>query len=538
MKRIFFNKEGRVGKPFFPFWQPWGCLGCLWRVIVFLLGLLLLAFLFSMLTKGCSGEKKSWGEDEIYVPSDSIPAALIDTTKVRGWNDEIPGTRELPRKDENYIPPIDSSLIVPNPVDSLGQIVADQIIVFFNSRKLSEDMTSFAQQFKTAYPQSEYRVAYYNPTAGTMLLQVPQERVVQLLDEIPQKVIGIDYKLTTNAVMGLKVVPNDPGFKVEKYAAYFRHIQAFDAWDITMGSSDVKVAIVDSYFCLEHPELNSRWEEPIHIPSKTRNVLPRNGSRMDIASHGSHVAGIAIGSINNSSGTSGIAPNCQWIPISLGEEMTFLNIMEGVLYGIYKGADVVNLSIGMRFPEDMDKSLSVAEQAKLSRETFKALEDVWEYVYKVATDRRCVIVTSAGNENLLMALDPGKRCTGIVKVEAVDRELKRADFSNFGILPSENIDCSTVSAPGVDILSSVVHGKYMEFPGTSMSSPFVAGAVALMKSIDKMLTADEVIDILKKTGKPLEGERIGPLIQIKDALLEVKKGLLSFDDVVKDPSKL
>ena len=198
----------------------------------------------------------------------------------------------------------------------------------------------------------------------------------------------------------------------------------------------------------------------------------------------------------------------------------------------------MNLSIGMRFPEDMDKSLSVAEQAKLSRETFKALEDVWEYVYKVATDRRCVIVTSAGNENLLMALDPGKRCTGIVKVEAVDRELKRADFSNFGILPSENIDCSTVSAPGVDILSSVVHGKYMEFPGTSMSSPFVAGAVALMKSIDKMLTADEVIDILKKTGKPLEGERIGPLIQIKDALLEVKKGLLSFDDVVKDPSKL
>ena len=72
-----------------------------------------------------------------------------------------------------------------------------------------------------------------------------------------------------------------------------------------------------------------------------------------------------------------------------------------------------------------------------------------------------------------------------------------------------------------------------------MASPIVAGAVALMKSIDKSLSAAEIIRILQETGKPLPPQEcVGPMIQIKDALEMVKKNMLSYEDVLKDPTKL
>lgn len=534
MKRIFFNRNGRVKNPYFPFWQPWGCMGCLWRVIVFFVGLVLLLWLISTMFRGCARRLNP------YTPPQELIDSL-DNGRVE-WGKPIEGVGELPPPENNRIPPVDPDDLITDPVDSIGEVVKDQLIAFFNSKQLDADMTSFARQFKKAYPSADYSIIYYNNEAGTMLLQVPAERLVELLNEIPTKVTGIDYILTTNYTLSYQMEPTDPGFKKSDYRQYFEAIQAFEAWDITTGDPGVKVAVVDSYFCLDHPEINNRWVDPINIVQRNRDVFPHmpiTNETKGLAYHGSHVTGIAVGAMNNNGGVAGIAPNCTWIPISVGDSMSSLNIIEGILYGIYHGADVVNISLGRSFPKGLDKVLPIETQEMIARESCKRFEQVWDYIYKVATDRRCVIVTAAGNENIIMGLDPGKRDKDIVKVEALSSTVKKSDFSNFGKVPNSSVEYSTVSAPGVGILSCVSNNSYEPWPGTSMASPIVAGAVALMKSIDKSLSAAEIIRILQETGKPLPPQEcVGPMIQIKDALEMVKKNMLSYEDVLKDPTKL
>lgn len=583
------NGNGRV-----PFWQPWGVWGFLWRTLLFLAGILLICFLLSMRSCNSVGGKGRHGGKDIpgpvsppgwdtisypenpydtayYHPRNPIdttgglgrgpmplPPGIRDGQPVRDWGDSIPGVPELPNPRDNRIPPVnpyDSTRIVPNPVDSLSRIVADQLIVFFNSKDLKADMTSFAQQFKQHYPQNSYQILYYNPNAGTMILGVPADELIQVMNDLPNVIQGVDFKVTLNEILQETFTPSDPGFRSLSYDEYYKLIQAYQAWDVTKGSADVKVAIVDSYFDLTNPEIGERYVDPIHIPSKTRNVLPpmtppRSPEELGLYCHGSHVAGLAIGAQNNNRGCSGIAPVCSWIPVALGDQLTSFNIIEGILYAVYRGADVVNVSLGRQF----QGSIPLEDQVGYSQNENKRGEELLDYLYKVANDHKCVICTAAGNEDLLMGMDPMKRSKNIVKVEAVDGKGIKADFSNFGIVEEAKLNYSTVAAPGVKMWSATPRAcvpfwkalepqtglkssfdGLQEMDGTSMSSPVVAGAVALLKSKNKELTTEEVISILRMTSKQTDTiHPIGPTIQIKDALDATGGEKANFDDLMND----
>lgn len=549
-----------------PFWKPWGVGGCLWRTLLFLLGMIFICLLLALLLKRCESEANPIHNNPFNpFASDSIGKTedpyreLRDTTLVKEWNDSIPGVEELPRPDENYIPPVDSSRIVTNPEDSLSKIICDQLIVFFNSKDLKQDMAVFAKKFKEVYPRQGYEILYYNPTAGTMLLGVPEDKLQEIADELPKKITGIDFRVTTNEILAEGAKPSDPGFGVASYDEYFKLIQAYEAWDITRGSKDVKVAIIDSYFDLSNLEIGERYIDRINIPSKTQNVLPpaKSPTKDDITSycHGSHVAGIAIGSQNNKLGCSGIAPECSWIPISLGDQLTTFNIMEGILYAVYHGADVVNFSIGRDFPPEA-KNIPLGDQINYAITEDKRGEELWKYIIKTANDHNCVLCTSAGNSTVLMGLDPKNRDESIIKVEAVDGKGQMAEFSNFGEAPEANLHYSTVAAPGIKIWSVTEkrcapfwkgygikvspNDGFQEMDGTSMASPIVAGAVALLKSKNKDLTTDQVIKILTMTARQTDKKhRIGPTIQIKDALDATTGGdLLNFDNLMKNHNLL
>ncbi|MGN0282460.1 MAG: S8 family peptidase [Prevotella sp.] len=553
------NMSAKFPRP--PFWKPWGVGGCLWRTLLFLLGMTLICLLLAILLRGCeSGTNPIQNNPFSPFASDSIGKMedpyheLRDTTLVKEWNDSIPGVKELPRPDENYIPPVDSSRIVINPEDSLSKIICDQLIVFFNSKNLKQDMAAFAKTFKEIYPEQGYEILYYNPTAGTMLLGVPEDKLLEVAEELPKKITGIDFRVTTNEILAEGAKPSDPGFGVANYDEYFKLIQAYEAWDITRGSKDIKVAIIDSYFDLSNPEIGERYTDRINIPSKTQNVLPpaKSPSKDNITSycHGSHVAGIAIGSQNNKLGCSGIAPECTWIPISLGDQLTIFNIMEGILYAVYHGADVVNFSIGRDFPPDA-KKIPLGDQINYAMTKDKRGEELWKYIIKTANDHNCVLCTSAGNSTVLMGLDPKNRDESIIKVEAVDGKGQMAEFSNFGEAPEANLHYSTVAAPGVKIWSVTEkrcapfwkeygikvspNDGFQEMDGTSMAAPIVTGAVALLKSKNKDLTSEQVIKILTMTAKQTDKKhRIGPTIQIKDALDATGGELLNFDDLMKN----
>lgn len=492
-------------------------------------------------------------------PYREYPPELVNPAPVQDWNEPITGVPELPSPEDNYMPPVDSTRYVPDPDDPYGKIIDDQLIVYFNSQDIKADMTSFARQFKSCYPGNEYQIAYYNTTTACMLLTVPPARLSEVLNELPSKITGIDFVVVTNGVLAESAKPSDPDFAKASYDEYFRLIQAYEAWDITKGSSDVKVAIVDSYFDLGNAEIGQRYVDPIHIPSKTTLVLPpANKPTLENFGeycHGSHVAGIAIGAQDNGRGVSGIAPGCSWIPVALGNEMSIFNLMEGILYAVYRGADVINLSLGRYFTEEASK-LPIADQIFISQSTDKRGEQLWDYIYKTAEDHGCVIVTAAGNEQLLMGMDPMNRSSHIIKVEAVDGKGKHAfEFSNFGQDPSGQVNYSTVAAPGVNLWSATdarcapfwrlfrtkvsPRDGLQEMSGTSMASPVVTGAVALLKSKNKDLKPDQIIKILTMTAKQTDQSgKIGPTIQIRDALDATGGELLNFDDLMADHNML
>ena len=131
-------------------------------------------------------------------------------------------------------------------------------------------------------------------------------------------------------------------------------------------------------------------------------------------------------------------------------------------------------------------------------------------------------------------MDNSKRDSTTVKVEALDRNLRKAGFSNFGTVSEFGVANSTISAPGTEILSTIPYGDYVPLDGTSMAAPIVTGAIALMKSVDPTLTNEEVIRILKETAKPINDERIGDLLQIRAALDKVREDFMRFDDVMRN----
>jgi subtilisin family serine protease len=81
---------------------------------------------------------------------------------------------------------------------------------------------------------------------------------------------------------------------------------------------------------------------------------------------------------------------------------------------------------------------------------------------------------------------------------------------------------TTICAPGSNIYNCFPNNSYKVSDGTSMASPVVAGAVALMKSVSPNLSNSQIIQILKSTGKPIGNGNAGSLIQIDKAVAAAK----------------
>ena len=197
--------------------------------------------------------------------------------------------------------------------------------------------------------------------------------------------------------------------------------------------------------------------------------------------------------------------------------MTITSVLDGILYSVYQGADVVNVSLGLSFVDASQLPLPV--QQEIVDNHFKEEERLWREVMRIAAKRNCTIVVAAGNEGILAGVDALHRPELFITVAATGRNnelLNRTEFSNFG-------DDTTISAPGVDIVSTVGNNEYTIMAGTSMAAPIVAGAVALMKSVDPSITTKRIIQILRATGLPTTGD-IGRLIQLDKALEMVKNG--------------
>lgn len=576
MKRINVDSENKNSR--LPFWMPWGFAGTALRYTLFLLLLAMyIGFLWWLMNQNYRSPHLDDDpvniddKGQLIIKDDDIKQFVIpDENTVDPRNQQLidvinPDTRrfddrnvtnpvrELPRPDDNLIKPVPHDDIITNPDDEFKQIISTRLNVILNGEPDEQVYNRFAQEFKQLYPSDAYFINYYNKMTQMIQLTVPADQRENVKNNLPGQITDVDFKIFSEEIFGQSKGPsdyNDPIFKDPVQSWHFEPIQAYDAWAITQGSPDVVVAVIDSYIDVTHPELKDHFKDPYSVERQSTDVLPppgpyslKNDADAPIY-HGTHVAGLAVGELNNGQGAAGIAPKSTLIPISLGKQITSMSMIDAVLYAIHKGADVINLSIGNIYADDT-QMMPIEDQIQYIHEVDNDQEDIWNYVFKLADERNCMIVWAAGNCNVVAGMDETKRNSSTLRVSAVDPQLRKADFSNYGDFEDQGMTYSDISAPGASpeggVVSSVPGNKYGYCPGTSMAAPIVTGAVALMKSLNPNLTNAQIIKILKDTGKPIkdnDGKSIGKLIQIADALRAVKGDMANFDEIKDDPSKI
>ena len=411
--------------------------------------------------------------------------------------------------------------IIYDPIDSMRQVVSNRLNVLLE-KKDENTGREFMAEFKRLYPSQEYSFNYFDTLSYRLQMTIPPNRRAYFKDNLNAQMPKFDFLLFDEEVFSFASIPTDPGFADKNKSWYFDAINVHQAWETTKGDSNIIVAVVDNGFDLNHPEFKGKIVAPINIPEKNSHVFPI--IEKDGSDHGTHVASTAIGHLNNYEGVSGIAPGCRFMPVQVATAdgmMPNSIVMDGVLYAIYKGASVVNVSLGP-VPPEWFKRLSAQQQQMYIKADDKRLSKVWERIYHIANKHNCTIVISAGNENILSGYSSRARTDTVIVVSAVNEMLQKASFSNYGNFRGWKTNYSTVSAPGVHIYNAINNGHYTSMQGTSMASPIVAGTVALMKSVNPKLKTEDVRQILQQSGRPLNGEPIGPFLQA-DKAIEIAK---------------
>lgn len=249
-------------------------------------------------------------------------------------------------------------------------------------------------------------------------------------------------------------------------------IDAPKAWGQSVGSNTgALVAVIDTGIDYTHPDLKT------NVPTKGFSAITGKPDGMDDNSHGSHVAG-TIGAVgNNSVGVVGVNQKANLVASKFLDAQgsgTSVGAIRAVDWAVAQGARVLNNSWGGGGPS-------------------KALERA----VKRACDANAVFVAAAGNENndndRYPSYPASYKLPCVVSVAATGQNDEFASFSNFG---KKTVH---VAAPGVGILSTIPGGRYDTYSGTSMATPHVSGALALLLTKNPKLTNTQAIEKLQKT---------------------------------------
>ncbi|MDE7421523.1 MAG: S8 family serine peptidase [Muribaculaceae bacterium] len=452
-----------------------------------------------------------------YNPTDPTEGGRFPSPQ----NPSLPITPLPPGQGGGTIYPIDPGDIIFDPGDSLITIVGNRINVLLEKENENTGK-AFMSEFKRLYPQDDYAFIYFDTLSYRMQLKIPENKRQFLKDNLNAQMPEFDFLLFDEEVFGLSYNPSDPDFSSKSKSWYFDAINVPKAWNTTKGDSTIIVAVVDNGFDLNHPEFKGKIVKPMNIPERNTHIYPIIEN--DGTDHGTHVAATAIGGIDNGTGVSGIAPLCKFMPVQVATSdgtMLSTSIIDGILYAIYNGASVINVSLGPYVP-DWFRALPVASQQSYISHQDQRLSKVWERIYEIADKHGCTIVVAAGNENVLSGFASKARNDRVIVVSAIDQNRNKADFSNYGDFPGWPTNYSTVSAPGVNIYNAINRNRYATMQGTSMASPVVAGSVALIKSINPKLNTKDIIQILKQSGLKLS-DPVGPMIQLDKAITLAKQ---------------
>jgi subtilisin family serine protease len=257
-------------------------------------------------------------------------------------------------------------------------------------------------------------------------------------------------------------VPSDPLFS-RQWA--LNQVGAPAAWDITTGSADVIVAMIDTGIAPNHPDLVGKLVPGYNFVADTTTAADDNG-------HGTYTAGLVGALSNNNIGVAGVAWATRIMPVKILDKDGAGNVGDfsrGIHFAVDHGAKVINISAGIEYPAS-----SMQEAVRYAR------------------DHGVLVVASAGNTPDGAARYPAG-FDEVVAVSATDEQDKSAAFSSYGAF----VD---LAAPGVNIVSTgwgQGRAGYTWASGTSSAAPLVTGAAALLLAARPDLTPDDLQRLLE-----------------------------------------
>lgn len=313
-------------------------------------------------------------------------------------------------------------------------------------------------------------------------------------------------------------------------------IDAAEAWDISTGSSDVVVGVIDTGIQYDHPDLvNNMWMNPGEIPGNGIDddgngwvddiygidTVNHDSDPYDDQGHGTHVSGTIGAEGNNSIGVVGVNHDVSLVGCK------FL------------------ASDGFGSTDGAIACIGYMVQLKRDGINIKALNNSWggggfsgalEEAIQAAADEDILFVAAAGNDGVNNDLDPhypsSYELDNVLAVASTNHNDGDSGYS-YGLV---SVD---MGAPGTDIASTYVNDSYVYASGTSMATPHVAGAAALVWSVNPTLSAVEVKDLLMATGDDntfLTGKTVsGKRLNVYNALIGADPDP-SFGLGVEDPT--
>ncbi|SPF04133.1 S8 family serine peptidase [Streptomyces sp. MA5143a] len=269
-----------------------------------------------------------------------------------------------------------------------------------------------------------------------------------------------------------------------------------------LDGSGVKVAVIDTGVRATHPDLEQRV-------SKAENFISWDDEKSDIDGHGTHVAGIIAGTGAASDGRyAGVAPGAEVLSgrVLSGPIGSVSHVIDGMEWAADEGVDIVNMSLGARALSDGTDPWSLATEALL--------------------ERGVLPVVAAGNSGpRSYTVSPPAAAEGALAVGAAGGDDAVASFSSRGPLFGDHGVKPNIKAPGVAVTAArakdtpigdidppgpegPVDDVYTRLSGTSMASPAVAGAAALVMQAHPDWTPRQVALALVSSARPGAGESV------------------------------
>lgn len=333
-------------------------------------------------------------------------------------------------------------------------------------------------------------------------------------------------------------LPNDPWVGISnpdeapnQYYLYSSHFA--EAWGMAKADKSVTVAVLDSGVALDHYDLKDNVLNSLAWDSYYGQTLTGAG---DNVGHGTHVAGIIAGVANNGRGIAGGSYNAKILPIKVFSDSAskpqsnttaLISAYQYILTLISSGAvddlHVINLSLGYYGSDSNDRLLQ------------RTIRDARES-YRIAT------VCAAGNGNKVDTpytenIYPAdfEECIAVTALTPTGSNVVFSDYNS----------AKDISAPGASIwstytrettLGGVNYGKYSRLSGTSMASPMVSAAVALMFAERPNATVDQICDALYTTAEPvIDAENDRSQTSGSHGALNAAAALVELDNTVEEP---